>query len=574
MYSKENKVNKKQSISIIFILISICLFHIINNYLWIKKDILSWYPEKYYQLTYKNIVFFFLRNIIHDSRPLLGKFISATQLIKIYLGWGWGAIFYIYTAYINVIFGNNTNVSLIANIPIFILLIIFTFLIGKEVVGEKEGIFAAFLISFYPGIYGISRSYGVDFPLVAVVAISAYILIVKDITKIRYSLLFGLIMGLTLLIKGTGAYFLIGPLIYILFQHIYKVIKYNKQKDNFIRHIFRIFFSFSLFIILVLFFLSLMWGPIRFKHIFDYIYHLFFFPLLSYRRHFYWVCPYNKFDIRSIFFYAFETIYSMSKLLFLFFCFGFLIFWKNRLRYKMVIYLWILIPYAIFTLNINKWGRYYFPALPAVALVTAIGILQIRSRKYKIILVAVITSLSLLQFYDLSFGTKILPKGLYNSPGYSFIAYPPQKCEEEKVITRFLETINKEKRDPHYKFKILFVAPHEVIDYGKLEYIFQTEEANVEFAKFFTAGSNYKNCDYIIVVNDKINGAHGGGPDLNFLRIPEYYRNFLKISYSRYLMSNAKLEEMYNTFIKFKVVDYYFTSNLFFHLCKNTRGQG
>ncbi len=542
-----------------------------------------------------------MENVIHGNQSLLGKFISSAKLIKIDFGWGWGAIFYIYTACINLIFGNNTNVSLMVNMPVFILLIIFTFLIGKEIAGEKEGIFAAFLISFYPGIYGILRSYGVDFPLVAMVTISIYILISKDITKIRYSLLLSLIIGFTLLIKGTGAYFIIGPAVYIFYQHIYKVIK-NKQKYSFIsRYAFQIFFPFGLFIVLVLFLLNYnpkgltsVQSPICqysrsalvgqpdtiianktkprlpiFKYLFHYTYNLFFPPLLSHRRHFYWICPYNTFDIKSIFFYVFEMMHSMSKSLFLFFCTGFLLFWKNRLRSKMIIYLWILIPYVIFTLNINKWGRYYFPALPALALVTAIGILQIRSRKYKIILVTAITSLSLLQFYDLSFGTSILPRSLYKHPDYSFVAYPPQKCEEEKVVTRFLETINKEKKDPHYKSNILFVAPHGIIDYGKLEYIFQTKEANIEFAKFFTASSNYKDCDYIIVLNNTINDAHK--PDLNFLKIPEYYRDFLKISYPHHLMSNAKLEEMYNAFIKFKVVDYYSTNNLFFHLCKNTK---
>lgn len=570
MNSGENKINKKSNIVIIVILIGICFFHIISNYLWIKEDVLSWYPEKYYLLIHKNIIFFSLREIIHGNLSFLDKFISAAKLIRSNISWGWGVIFYIYTAYINLVFGNTTNVSLMTNIPAFILLIIFIFLIGKEIAGRKAGLLAAFLISFYPGIYGMSRSYGVDFPLITMVTISAYILVTKDITKIRYSLLFGLIMGLTLLIKGTGAYFLIGPLVYIFYQHIYKIIR-SRQRDNF-RQILRIFLSFTLFIILILSFLSLMWGPMRIKYLFSrYIYHLVFFPLFVHRRHFYWVCPYNAFDIRSIFFYIFEMMYSMSKLLFLFFCIGSLLFWKNRLRYKMIIYFWILVPYIIFTLSINKAGRYYFPVLPALALVTATGILQIKLRKCKIILVTAIGSLSLLQFYDLSFGTTFLPQSLYKHPDYSFVAYLPQKCEEDKVITHFLETINKEKKEPDYRPKILFVAPHGVIDYGKLEYIFQTKEANVEFAKFFSAASDYQDCDYIIVLNDKISDDYK--PDLSFLKIPEYYRDFLKISYRQYLLSNAKLEEMYNTFVKFKVVDYYATNNFFFHLCKNTKGQ-
>jgi hypothetical protein len=566
---EENKINQRTSAVAIVILICICLFHIINNYLWIKADVLSWYPEKYYQLINKNTVFFSLENIIHNNQSLLGKFISSVRLIKIDNGWGWGGIFYIYTAGINAMFGNTIDVSLLANIPIFILLIIFTFLIGKKIAGDQAGIFAAFLVSFYPGIYGMSRSYGVDFPLVAMVTLSACILITQDIIKIRHFLLFGLIMGLTLLIKVTGLFFLIGPFLYIFYQRIYSGIK-SKQKDKLIfRGIFWLFFSPVLFIVMLLIFLYFGWGPVRLFYLLGSV-RLFNFPMFSHWRHFYGICPYNTVDLRSIFFYAFEMVHSMSRPLFFLFCAGLLLFLKNKVKHKMVILLWISVPYVILALNINKWGRYYFPALPALALITAIGIFQIKARKYKIILVTLVVSLSLIQFYDLSFGSAILPQALYKHPDYSFAASPPQKCQEEKVITRFLEIINKEKKDPNYKCKILFVAPHSIIDYGKLEYIFQVKEPGIEFAKFFTVGSGYGNCDYIIVLNDQASGA--SKPDLSFLKTPEYYRDFLKVSYSQYYLSNAELEKMYDVFTKFKVVDYYFTDNLFFYLCKNTKG--
>lgn len=570
MNSEENKVNKKLNIGIMAMLVCICLFHAISNYVWIKKDVLSWYPEKYYLLTYKNIIFFSIKNIIHGNSSFLDKFTSVAKLInRSSLGWGWGVAYYIYTSCINLIFGNNINVSLMANIPVFVLIIIFTFLIGKKIAGEKEGILAAFLTAFYPGIYGMSRSYGVDFPLILMVTVSLYLVIAKDITKIRYSLLLGLITGLTLLIKGSGAYFFIGPLILVFWQHICNLIK-NKQEDKYRgRHALRIFLTFGLFMALFLYFFNLVWWTPLNKHQLDYIYRLVSYPIFMQRKHFYWVSSYNIFDIKSILFYASEMMYSMSKALFLFFCLGFLLFFKSKLRDKKIFYLWLLIPYVIFTLNINKWGRYYFPALPAIALITAMGVLQIKSVKYKVVLVAVIAAVSLLQFYDLSFGTTILPKILYRHPDYSFVAYPPQKCEDEKVVTRFLETINREKKDPHYKSKILLVATHDIIDYGKLEYILQTKEANVEFAKFFTVGHTYKQCDYIIVLNRRVSDSRA--PDLSFLLIPEYYRDFLKVIFRQYLMSNEQLKEIHDTFIKFKIADSYFTNEFSFYLCKNNK---
>lgn len=570
MNSEKDKVNKKLNIGIIAILICICIFHAVSNYVWIKKDVLSWYPEKYYLLTYKNIIFFSIKNIIYGDSSFLDKFTSVAKLInRNSLGWGWGVAYYIYTSCINLILGNNINVSLITNIPVFILLIIFIFLIGKKIAGEREGILAAFLIAFYPGIYGMSRSYGVDFPLILMVTISLYLIIAKDITKISYFLLLGLITGLTVLIKGTGVYFFIGPIILVFSQHIRDLIKNKQEYNDRDRYVLRMILAFGLFVALFLYFFNLVWQIPLNKYLLKYMCHIAFYPIFMQRRHFYWVSPYDTFDMRSIFFYASEMMHSMSKALSLFFFLGFLLFFKSKLKDKNIIYLWVLIPYIIFTLNINKWGRYYFPALPAIALITAVGVLRIRSKKYKAVLVTIIVSVSLLQFYDLSFGTNILPKILYKHPDYSFVAYPPQKCEDSKAITRFLETINKENRISNYRTKILFVAPHDIIDYGRLEYILQEKEANIEFAKFFTAGHTYKQYDYIIILNRRI--ADSYKPDLSFLIIPEYYRDFLKVSFRRYLLSNEQLKEMHDTFIKFKLIDSYFSNDFSFYLCKNNK---
>ncbi len=558
----ENKIKKINTL-ILAALVALSLFHIINNYLWIKQDVLSWYPEKYYQLIYKNDVFFSLENIIHSNQSWLNKLIAGFSLIRTDQGWGWGTIFYIYTACINLVFGNYTNVSLLSNLPVFILLIIFTYLLGRKIAGKKEGLLAAFLVSFYPGIYGLSRSYGVDFLLVTLVAISAYLLITKDMDKPKNALIFGLILSLTLLTKITGIYFLIGPLVYIFYQHIHSSIK---NKPNFVsQRIFSAILPLILCLGVPLLFLHLGWGT-KLEYLLKCIY-AGTFPMLSHKRHFYDICPYNPVDLKSIFFYLFEMMHSMSRVLFLLFLGGALIFFKNKLKHKLIIFLWIFIPYLLLTFSANKWGRYYFPALPALALVTAIGIFRIKLIKLRIILVILIVCLSLVQFYDLSFGFNILPKKLYAHPDYSFVAYPPQKCKEGDAIAGFLKTINKENQAADRKIKILLVAHHGLIDYGRLEYIFQLSKSNIEFQKFFFSKVDYKNSDYIIVLSNK--AGYAGKPDLNFLTIPGYYGDFLKVNYPRQYLSDAELAEMHAFFLQFAVVEHYFDRNLFLYLCKN-----
>jgi Dolichyl-phosphate-mannose-protein mannosyltransferase len=562
---RQNKIHKGTSAASVFILAGICLFQVIHNCIWIKQDVLSWYPEKYYQLIYKNLIFFPLQNIIHSSQSWSVKVVSLVKLLKSDAGWGWGTIFYLYTASINALFGNSIGVSLLSNLPFFILLIIFTFLIGKEISGEKTGLLAAFLVSFYPGIYGMSRSYGVDFPLVALVTLSSYVLIAKDITKIKYLLLFVLVLQLTLFIKATGILFLIAPLLWIFYQHIRQVIK-NKAKADFPKNLILLVFSLAvLFIVTPL--LNFGWGSGLLSDVAKQL-NLLTFLAFSHRRHFYDVCLYSTTDIRNISFYAQEIMHSISRTFFVLFCTGFLFLLQKKIKHKMIIYLWAVIPYIIFTLMVNKWGRYYFPALPALALISAAAVFQLRSKKFRLILVALIVALSLVQFYDLSFGSSILPKNLYRHPDYSFVAYPPEKSEEAKAVSGFMETIDKECKGANYKCRILLVAPHgKLIDSGKMEYIFQTKYPGVEFTRFFWAGPNYQNCDYIIVINYSWNGTHK--PDIEFLKTPGYYGDFLKVSYPQDYLSDEKLGEMHDFFAKFKAVDSFFGKDLFFYLCKN-----
>ncbi len=567
--NREDNVVKRTSSAAVIILICICLFHIIHNFWWVNRDVLSWYPEKYYQVMYKNIIFFHSRDIIHSGQSWPEKFITLAKLIKTESGWDWGMVFYLYTSGINLIFGNTVNVSLLGNLPFFILLIISTFLIGKEVSGEKAGVLAAFLVSFYPGIYGMSRSYGVDFPLTAMVALCSYILIAKDLTKPKYALLFGLLLGLTLLVKITAIFFLSGPLVYIIYQHIRSSLQ-NKNKNGRIKPpVLAKLYPLFLIIAIPLLFLSLGWGSGRFGNLLNHM-DIFVFVAFIQRRHFYDVCLYGFSDLRNLFFYAYEIMYSLSRVFFLLFCTGFLFLLRKEIKQKMALLLWAVVPYIIFTLDINKWGRYYFPAFPALALITCVAVFQLKSGKFKTVLAALIVVFGLVQFYDLSFGSQLLPGALYKHPDYSFSAYPPVKTDESKVVSAFIATINRERKGQKDEPRVLLVAPHGLIDYGKLEYIFQKDYPGVKFSKFFISGSDYRDCDYIIVANYP---GHNYRPDIEFLKLPGYYGEFLKISYPRSYLSDEELAQMHDFFAKFKTVDSYFGKDLFFYLCKNTISQ-
>lgn len=563
LFYKQNFKSFLGSKGIIIVLICIIIFHIFNNYFWIKNDEFSWYPEKYYQLLYKNYILSSLKEIFQNNRSFLSKVIYSFRLLNTDMAWP--KLFHIYVAIINLVFGNETNISLMANIPFFMLLGVFTFLIGREIASAKAGVLAAFLISFYPGIFGVSRSYGLDFPLTAMVVITIYLLIrAGDFRKIKYALSFSLFAGLAVLVKGLAIFFIAGPLVYVVYRFIYLRIIHNKKngdhnKLNVLRTSLGLGLSLGLIILL-----SSFWWFGNLKNLFAFLFYItttpkFYSRILIPQKHlFEWV-----------FFYLVKMNYIMSPLLFFSFCFSFLIFCRTKIKYKPIILLWALVPYFLFTVIVAKSERYYFPAIPAVALITAIGLLRIESKKIRQFLIMLITIVSLIQFYDLSFSTAILPKELFYPKPTTFLAQPPQKCKEGKVAEKFLETIKKTKKDKSSFLLVPFVGTPDLIDSGRLEYIFETKGNEVKIKKFwdrdFSKSTNY---DYIIIVNKKIGGRQRNDkPDLTFLKTFDY-QGFFMHNYPQVNISKKELEEMYGFFTKFITIDYYISNNEIFFFCK------
>jgi hypothetical protein len=111
---------------------------------------------------------------------------------------------------------------LVTNLLYFIISLYFTFLIGKFIVDTETGVLSALLLSMYPAMYGLSRIYGnSDFAVIACVAFNIYCLLKSDNFKHRiWSLLYGISLGLGLLIKDIFIVFFIAPFVYCCFNYI------------------------------------------------------------------------------------------------------------------------------------------------------------------------------------------------------------------------------------------------------------------------------------------------------------------------------------------------------------------
>ncbi len=162
------KIDNRKTLLTSLILSSILLFHLINNYIWLKLDhtYLISDPHDYFLSSLK-VYNAINNNLFPGLNYILG--ITSTR---------WHGIFLSYiTAPLYFIFGPTQDSGIIiSNIIFFPMLILSTYKIGKLISGKKSGIISAFLVSMYPLIFNHLRIYMLDLPLTAIIALSIYIL--------------------------------------------------------------------------------------------------------------------------------------------------------------------------------------------------------------------------------------------------------------------------------------------------------------------------------------------------------------------------------------------------------------
>lgn len=113
----------------------------------------------------------------------------------------------------NIVFGTSPVSSIMANMLFLALLFVSLYFIGKKMGNTDIGLLAAFIAVMYPYVFAITRFPFPDFALLAVVALSFCLLLYTDgFSNRAFSALFGLSLGIGLLVKQVYAPFIAGPL--------------------------------------------------------------------------------------------------------------------------------------------------------------------------------------------------------------------------------------------------------------------------------------------------------------------------------------------------------------------------
>ena len=117
------------------------------------------------------------------------------------------------------LFGVSMDVAAMANSLYLALLLLAVYGIGERLAGHWVGLLSAFLVSLLPMIFAMSRYLYLDFALTAMVATNVCLLLRSDRFQRRgYALLYGLSLGLGLLVKWTFVVFAAGPLLVALLR--------------------------------------------------------------------------------------------------------------------------------------------------------------------------------------------------------------------------------------------------------------------------------------------------------------------------------------------------------------------
>src|SRR3989339_217193 len=378
------------------VLAGILVFYLLGNFIWLKKQNAEYIVEPchggYFQETMN--VYDVIKNF--DAEGL-----------KSYIKYGeYAPLNLIFSAIILLVTGKSyIALILILNLLYFGIALFFTYELGKLILNEQAGLLSALFMAMFPAVYGLSRMYCLDFALIPAVVFSVYSLFKTDyFTSRKRSVIFGISVGIGMLIRYSFGAFILGPCVCIILASLRgrrdKKVLINvgiALTAGLILSGYRYFNARTLIRVIADPFSENLRGP--------------------------W---YTFANLRIYTLGIFER--QLSIPFFLLFIAGIIKFFSGKLHkdIKLAFLFWLAIPWLILVFMPHfKRTPFIIPYLPAIAVISAAGLENIK-RKTKSFLLSVIFIAALIQYFDFSFGTG---PGLYKLK---------IKLGEEKEISYYL----------------------------------------------------------------------------------------------------------------------------------------
>ena len=503
------------------------LFHVfsISYWLYIDKSQPSWGDQTDYLLR----TFTFYDNL---------SFTSLEDFKKILFTSGLRPPLFMYLPSIFYLFNYSIDAAISTNIIFLFILYFSTYGIGKTISNKKVGLLAVLVISFFPMIYGMSRNFLLDFPLTAMFSLSIYLLILSNNFKHKkYSILLGFVIGLSMLVKWSFPIFFIYPFYFILkrikvlnisFKH-----KYYQLKNILITIFIAVltcsyWYLPNLLNILEVFKLSAPGSDVI--------------PLFGLS---------GVFNLKSFLFYIIGIINHIGSFSFMIIFIIGLFFYKKFDDNDKLFIRNIAFVLVFFTILIeNKEFRYVLPLSPLFAVFISKTLLCfISENKIRIFSICLVISISIVQFFYISFGKKSfeinfsVPTFLedplstiilfsknhrYGYKGYEHSWIEAPSNEEWKTV----EILNSIQLNSDSKKKIpkLFIIPFlEKFQIGHFKLYAKMNGINISLThrnrKFVEFKNQMVDYDFIISKTGNINAFHSIDENINDIN------NFFNFSY-------------------------------------------
>jgi 4-amino-4-deoxy-L-arabinose transferase-like glycosyltransferase len=276
-------------------------------------------------------------------------------------------------------------------------LLLSTYGLARTFGGRRVGLLAAFVVSMYPLVYGLERYYLLDVPLVAMVALSSWLLIrTESFERRNWTLVYGVSLGLGMLTKWTFAVFAVGPLAQVIVTAACARKPPSRHRWS------NLACALALgAVVAAPWYLVNAHSGLRFL------------DRMSVPAHAESNAAATPLASWSYYLQAFVNIQVLLPFA-LFFALGLIVLLIKRGVSREVSFLlcWIPIPYLCF-LILYKDPRYTMPYLPAVAIITAWGLTLLRPKTVRIGAIALLSAYAAFQFIGLSWGlSSRLPTGL------------------------------------------------------------------------------------------------------------------------------------------------------------------
>jgi len=385
----------------ILLLAGIFLFHAFNNLLWLRMDFTPLHDHLGYHLSAA-------LSIADSSGNIVGLLINGLtyHVINFY-----PALFHTVMAVSAFIAGRSTVVLIMGNMPFLLLLLVSLYGIGRKMRNPGIGLLAGFILTMYPAIFDLSRFSLPDFALTAMLAAGVCLLMYSEgFSNRRYSLLFGVCLGLGMLTKQIFILFILPPLITVILNEI---IEKRGIEEQVIKNIMTAFF-----IGLVI---SIYWYIPPLKQLLQQYVQAGFHEKGT-------ICSPDIFGADSLMFYI-RKLYQCQMLMYLFIIFlvgaRYWLVTKEHGREKILFFASIIGTYLLFLFIYTKEPKTTLPWLIYFALITAAGLLSLRKAWVRTVAICLLVCFSVIQYMEISFSCQFQKPIVdflhqqYRYPGFS-----------------------------------------------------------------------------------------------------------------------------------------------------------